>query len=274
MRVVLARHAFDAGKYADMEHHLSRLEKDHPESPWLPPAAHLRLLACRKTSGSLVLLQRTDEALKRFPADASFQESVSRFVPESLAACGQSDLETFLTGPPDGPLYPEAQLALARLFHKNGQDEDALKILRKLVTLFPSSKAAPAAFDMLGDLSRGVPTNPRAIGVLLPLDGKYSRYGNSAAQGIRLAAEDMEESGDKFEFFFFDTGEDPDQPLKGMELTLKGMEWLAGEKQVIALLGPLFSSTALVCAAEANSRGVVMLTPSALDTKLTQTGPP
>ncbi len=265
-RYLLIRHAFDQDRYADMDEQIAQLEQSPAAGPWLPPAIYLKLLVTRKTEGALRLLQRIEGALVRFPDDAIFQEETQSLIPPALEACSQSDLETFLAVSPDGPLAPDALLTLGVMLRQQGTVDEANRTLRKLIAQHPSSSAALKAYPLLLELSRQIPTNPRVIGALLPVSGKHAAYGKSVTHGIELAVEEFETSREHFEFVIMDTGKDSEQALQSMDVLLK-------EKQVIALFGPLFSATALVCAAEANTVGVVMLTPSALDTKLTQTGP-
>jgi len=265
-RYILARREYSQRKYAAMEHTLDGLEKSHPVSPWLAPAAHLKLLAARENEGNLKLLERIEAEIARFPDDPVFRENALKLTPPALEACSRSDLETFLAGSPSGPVAPFALITLAKMEVRQGTTEEGLRALRRLVTKFPSSSPASEAFQMIRDLSKNIPVNPRVIGAILPLTGKYAGYGSSVTKGISLAVEDMEAAGTKFEFATLDTYEDPEDSMKGLDSLVK-------DKQVIAAFGPLFSASALICAAEANALGVPLLTPSALDAKLTTTGP-
>src|SRR6185295_5050627 len=86
----LLRDAYDNKRFAEVEERLAALETASPASPWLPPAVFVRLLAARDTEGSLRLIQRVDEALKRFVAVPAFQAGARALLPDALAACSES----------------------------------------------------------------------------------------------------------------------------------------------------------------------------------------
>jgi len=263
---LLARAAYDEGRPAEVEKRLAWLEQRHPATPWLAPLTHVRLLVARDAEGSLRLLQRASAALARFPDDAAFARAARALAEPLLPACSQSDLETFLATAPDAPLAPEVALTLGRLLIARGANEDATRVLRKLIAAAPDAGPARDAAAILKELSRKTPTNPRVFGALLPASGRYAPYGLSVSQGVALAVEDMAAAGKPFEFVPVDTQEDPERAVQALDALVR-------DRQVAGLFGPLFSATALLCAAEANTLGVVLLTPSALTARLTQTGP-
>ena len=263
---ILARHALRQARWGDLEIITARLGKESPNSIWLAPLLHLRLLGTGQAEGALRFLQRIDESLRRWPQDRDFNLAVRELTPAALSAASQSDLETFIASAPDGPLAPDVLFSLGSLLAKQGADEEASRALRSLVAKFPSAPGVPRAFEILRELSRKVPVNSRVIGVLLPETGPNAPLGTELAQGVRLALEDFKDGATPFEFAFADTAEDP-------ALAVRSLQSLVAERQVIALIGPLFSKTALACAAEANALGVVLMTPAALSSRLTATGP-
>lgn len=263
---VLVREARDRGDLATVDRMIGRLERIQPESGWLPPAVWLRLQMQRESEGALRFLLRADEALARFPSATGFTGAVRELVPPALAACGQSDLETFLARSPEGPLAADVTLVLAKLQRARGEEEEAARSLRTLVARFPVSPASTEAFTMLRELSRKVPVSAHTVGALLPVTGRYAAYGLSVSQGATLALEELRAQGQEIEFVVRDTMEDPAAALRELEALVR-------ERQVAALFGPLFSATALACAAEANALGVPLVTPAALSSRLTQTGP-
>ncbi len=262
----LAREAYIAGDYAEIERQLSWFEQNQPDSPWLPSAYYLKLLSTSSREGDMRMLQSVEQALLRFPDEERFRNAARRLAEPALAACSKADLEQFLSLSPSGPLAPDVLLALGRLNFAESDIEGASAALRRLAADYPESAPAKEAMEILREISRRVPTNPRLIAALLPMTGQFSRFGATASKAIDLAIEDAREAGEEFEFVVFDTQRDP-------ELAIKGLTDLAQERNAIAVFGPLFSATALLCAAEANSLGIVMLTPSALASGLTATGP-
>ena len=263
---LVAGHARARGDTREAERAQALLASLQPGNPWLAPIEYLVLLVARKTEGSLRLLKRVDEALRRHPADTAFRDACEPVASAAFPACTQSDLENFLSSSPDGLLAPEAMLSLGKVLRAKGAGDEAVRELRTMVSRFPSCPAAPEAFALLKEMTKDEPTDSRVVGALLPVSGRYAKFGASVLQGVRLAAADMEAAGTRYEFVFADTAEDPEQALQAMGTLLK-------ERKAVAIFGPLFSATALACAAEANLLGVVMVTPSALTSRLSQTGP-
>jgi len=264
---ILVRQASDTGQVADMDTHIKWMEKNQPESPWLAPMTLLRVQTALSDEGSLPLLNRVNAAMMKYPGDEVLITRCNTVIAKSLASATRSDLETFVASAPAGsPVLAPAMLTLGKLRRAKGENEDAIRILRRLTTEFPDSSQTREAFLLLHDLTRDFPVEPRIIGAILPVSGRYASYGLSVMNGIQMAVEDLESSGNKFNFAIEDVSESPDDAVSGLNRMYK-------EKRAIALFGPLFSAPALAAAAEANSLGLVMLTPSALSSKLTATGP-
>lgn len=92
------------------------------------------------------------------------------------------------------------------------------------------------------------------IGCLLPLSGPYSIYGQEVLNGIQLGAAPWLDNvrGPEVELIIRDTrGE--------VEETLKGLEELVRDGQVMAVVGPLSSKTAKAAAARAQEMGVPII---------------
>ena len=264
---VLVRNASDSNQVTDMDDNIKWLETNQPESPWLAPAILLRVQYARSDEGTLPLLNRVNNAMFRFPNDAGLIAGCQAIIPLALAGAPRSDLETFVaSAPPGSPVLPGAMLALGKLRVSKSENEDAIRVLRRLTGEFPDAPQTREAFAILRELSKQFPVDPRIIGAILPVSGRYSAYGTSVMNGIQMAVEDIQSSGNKFNFVVDDVSESPDDAISSLDRMFK-------EKRAIALFGPLFSTTALAAAAEANSLGLVMMTPSALTSRLTATGP-
>lgn len=138
----------------------------------------------------------------------------------------------------------------------------------------PQSEAAAASVQLLSGGSASY-LDPHAIGVLLPLSGKYAAYGKKALTAIRLGLglkdfsvptePHFEEVGDTFRVIFADTGGDP---IKAAEAT----NHLISQYGVIALLGDLLQDTSVVIAERANAYGVPLIALSRKE-NLTLIGP-
>lgn len=99
-------------------------------------------------------------------------------------------------------------------------------------------------------------TNPRVIGVLLPISGRYQEPGQLALRGIELAVDQIraDESLGLQDLVLvpIDTAGDP-------EAALEGLRRLAKVEKAIAVLGPIVATEAELVAAEADEIGIPVL---------------
>jgi ABC-type branched-subunit amino acid transport system substrate-binding protein len=99
----------------------------------------------------------------------------------------------------------------------------------------------------------------RAVGVLLPLSGRYANFGEMVRRGMDLALEIHQAGGKKPDRFLYrDTGADPVMSEKAV------IELVEGE-QVLAIAGPLTGAAAQAAASQAQQLSVPLLTLSQKD---------
>lgn len=95
-----------------------------------------------------------------------------------------------------------------------------------------------------------------AIGLILPLKGRYAPYGEAALKGVLLAA-DVFGRGDLSEravdVFVMDVS---GSPAEGSRAVTE----LAGNERVAGIVGPLLNSTAYQSASRAEARGIPLIT--------------
>ena len=110
------------------------------------------------------------------------------------------------------------------------------------------------------DSARNV--DPLRIGVILPLSGKYSVFGERALRGIELAQQNIRVrgrgKGAQITFVFRDSAGDPDKAVQAVEE-------LALEENVIGIIGPLLGITAAPAARRAEVLEVPIVTMSQRD---------
>jgi branched-chain amino acid transport system substrate-binding protein len=160
---------------------------------------------------------------------------------------------------PASPAYALVLFKLARIqFHLH--DWSGLKeTLTTLQQKAPGNAFAPEAEKLLERAARRDQVKPNAIGVLLPLSGKYQRFGETALAGIKLAV------GSGVQLVVKDSAGDPDQAKRVVqELVL--------DDQVVAVIGPIISAEALAAATSADELGVPIITLSR-DESLAGRGP-
>jgi len=107
------------------------------------------------------------------------------------------------------------------------------------------------------------------IGAVLVLTGPDAKAGQSAKQGIEMAVEEINASGGvksrKIEVIYEDDGGEPQKSVSAVQK-------LINVDKVLAILGPMWSSCVLAVAPIVESKGVVILSPTASSPKITYAG--
>lgn len=105
------------------------------------------------------------------------------------------------------------------------------------------------------------------IGVLLPLSGRVSVFGESALQGIQLARARAQARAQHYTLVIRDTEGQP-------ELAVKLAEELITQEKVIAIIGPLLSTCLNHCMPLADTYQVPFFTPGGADVELSAKSTP
>jgi len=153
----------------------------------------------------------------------------------------------------DSAIGQDATLQLARraLAHK---DEASARAL--LQQLLASSVAFPYHADadrLLARLSGEVNVERDAVGVLLPLSGRYAAFGELVQRGMELALKLHNESHSPVRFLYRDSAADP-------EVSLRQFGTLVNEERVMAIAGPLTATAAEAVVDRATQERVPLLT--------------
>jgi ABC-type branched-subunit amino acid transport system substrate-binding protein len=174
---------------------------------------------------------------------------VLSIVERSLSSADADALWTEVHSDPAwGFAAPLLALRLAKARYHGRDYEGSQKLLALFGTRFAESPHAKAAGVLLRRLQARTEVRVDSIGVILPLSGRYERYGKRALQALELAL-----AGEPFRLVVRDTG--------GEETTTAGpVEALVLEERVVGIIGPLFSGPATVAAAKAEEFGVPLLT--------------
>ena len=100
------------------------------------------------------------------------------------------------------------------------------------------------------------------IGVVIPLTGRFDRYGKTFAQGLRLAVEEHNRDwAPNLSLILYDSEGDP---LVGA----RKARWLLRDHGVSILIGELFSANTAPLAAASQVVGAVLISPSATNERL------
>lgn len=135
--------------------------------------------------------------------------------------------------------------------HKNaGRSEQALLLLNTLLKSpvdFPFRDNAELLLQQLSGSGQS-----RALGVLLPLSGRFSNYGKQVLRGMELALELHNQQSPKITLLVRDSAGEPD-------LAEQLIGELASSPQVLGVLGPLTGSAANAAAQRAQQEHLPML---------------
>lgn len=149
------------------------------------------------------------------------------------------------------PLGEDATLQLARKAAGRGSRDQALGLVQALLlrgTNFPSRPEAVRLYDQLA----GRPWLQRALGVVLPLSGRYATYGDLVRRGMDLALEMHNTSASPVRLVYRDIGGDPAR-------SVAAVTELADSERVMAVLGPLTGTAAASAAVQAQEERMPML---------------
>lgn len=149
---------------------------------------------------------------------------------------------------PESPLWPVVQFKLARIFAHLRDRPRMQEAVTELLDKAPQCAYAARARSMLERSQRAAHARPDALGVLLPLSGKYKSFGESVLAGLQLA---LAESAVKL--VIKDTAGDA---AKARELAAQ----LAQDDQVIAIVGPVLTGESEDAASEAELQETPIVT--------------
>jgi len=131
-----------------------------------------------------------------------------------------------------------AKLKLVRLAKRQGNDTLARKILMEFEKEYRGVDYGPLVKELL----ESIPLPPKSkytVGVILPLSGIHQPYGERVLQGVQLAIKETEVPG-KIPLISLAIRDSKGSPLEAE----RAVEELVTKEKVIAIIGPLLSSTA------------------------------
>jgi ABC-type branched-subunit amino acid transport system substrate-binding protein len=130
-----------------------------------------------------------------------------------------------------------AKLKLVRLAKRQGNDTLARKILMEFEKEYRGMDYGP----LIKELSESIPLPPKSkytVGVILPLSGTHQPFGERVLQGVQLAIKETEVPG-KIPLISLAIRDSKGSPWEAE----RAVEELVTKEKVIAIIGPLLSST-------------------------------
>ena len=154
----------------------------------------------------------------------------------------------------DTPLKDVVILYQAQQAFDAGEVQHARHLVQPLVRQADIIDVQIAAANMLDQID-GTPWYQRAIGVVLPLTGRYAPFGELVRQGIDLA---VKNSSAPIQVFYLDSGADP-------QAAAEAVRRLVRAQRVMAVIGPLTGDAAMLAVQEAEKAQVPIITLSYRD---------
>jgi branched-chain amino acid transport system substrate-binding protein len=164
--------------------------------------------------------------------------------------------------------YQDTPLADVVLYHlattqlKEGDRTKAQQNFQLLLTKYPQSAHAAQATEALRSEQNLGPVEKMSVGVLLPLKGKFGRFGSHTLEAIELAfgifgdgpnsPNSKDDKNSKITLVIEDSGEEPEQAVAALEK-------LANQHRVVAVIGPLLSKGIDQVAQRAQELGVPLI---------------
>ncbi len=194
------------------------------------------------------LASTKDETEQKRLQDRVLEVMVLGWEPEALHAATELFQEGF---------FSEAiHLGVVATCVRRGQLRLAEDHLMRMSLKHPEDVFTPYISALLDRMAEAGQPRVCTIGCLLPLTGKYARFGESVLDAMLLGARAFrgaEEKGSSIRLLVRDTEGDP-------EIALERVTELAEDPNVMGVVGPLRATVALACAEKAQELGVPMIT--------------
>lgn len=150
---------------------------------------------------------------------------------------------------------PVSLFEAAKKYYQNGEYTFAQMALNRILEAYPKSEVYADAQNLAQEVSKFLGNTQAKIGVVLPLSGRFSRYGESILDGISCA------------LGFFDPCAGSSMPVQIVVKDSRGNATVASnairelveEEKVVAILGPLLSAETDVAAAQAQALHVPLI---------------
>jgi len=157
---------------------------------------------------------------------------------------------------PEGFFAEAIQLGVTATCVQKGQLRLAEDNLLRMSAQHPDDVFTRHVHSLLTRMTREGEPRTCTIGCLLPLTGKYGRFGTSVLNAMLLGArafESPEATGSSIRLLIRDTRGDP-------EVAAQQVRELAEDPRVMGIVGPLRAAVAFACAREAQELSVPMVT--------------
>lgn len=230
------------------------LSKVSPKEPFYVESSFLYikiLLSQGKTNDAVLRYTKIRKLLKNqsqiSELDSALKDAVLQLSDEAL--------ENLYRSVGDSPVAIVAAFTLAERAYKRGDFHKARELLTRFLTQYPDDELSAKAKGLLAEIESVKSVNKNAIGMILPMSGRWAAYGKKYLYGASLALgvfSPLPESNFPFELYIMDSAGDPAKARDAVEE-------LCAQKRVIAIIGPVQSDEAMSAGKEAQACGVPMI---------------
>ncbi len=275
IRLRLAQGYLDDARSDLALHHLGKLDEDYPRSEAWKTGQRLRALALASRDQRLAAAALLDQRLEEEALGdqtASARSELRTLLDRGLS---EDELREFLRRRSDSPEASRARLSLGRRLIASQRREEAEPHLEAVLADPRAGELRNQARDLLAGLGADLPsfselpaveTRADLVGVLVPLSGRFSVYGEAFLEGARMALSRhnaLELSN--LEMAVADTKGEPVSAALATRDLIRG-------RGVGCLLGEVLTNPTVAAAVEANARQVPLLSPSATAENIHEVG--
>jgi ABC-type branched-subunit amino acid transport system substrate-binding protein len=203
-------------------------------------------------------VQAVIELLKKESNGEGEKRAIDNQIQGLLDQCTQGDLDELVHQFPKGYPGDAAMLRLADLHESAREYFEAERDLRRFLSIFPKHPAAPTVRGKIIAIRQMYLGHRYLIGALLPMSGRMKPFGQQVLNGIRLAMDSVPDASPEKSIGIVvkDTEADP-------AALLTGLDELAREYRVSAIVGPLLSRQVAAAAPKSEAYQIPLLTPAA-----------
>ncbi|MCM2324078.1 MAG: penicillin-binding protein activator [Oligoflexia bacterium] len=235
----LARAQFEANRIAEAEQTATRIDSQALDRENQVKVHHLKANLYLKRSLPQEAAREALVASRMLPPlqAEELRPSFANTLDQAIQGLeGTPPLEELLREFEDSPYADLLLFRLAGREKAQGETAKAQVHLETLLARFPKSPYYADASSLNVTQEPEAPTEGRTVGVLLPLKGKFARFGTRSLQGIELAFGlfDPGSPDTKVNLVIEDSGEEPEQ-------TVKALNRLVQEHHAVAVIGPLLT---------------------------------
>jgi branched-chain amino acid transport system substrate-binding protein len=228
------------------------------KSPLLPPAQAVEILRGRMVSHEAMgdPVQAVLDA-QNVLLNPSLQNDAEPFRIRSAeiieGKLSPEQLQQLADNLKDSSLHAQVLFRQGQISLDNKDQSAARKYFAQVISLNPNSDLGKRAQDLLDQLEAVRRVEPKTVGVVLPLTGKFSAIAEKTLRGVQMGLGLYKDNVSSFKLAVVDSEGNPDTARKGVERLVK-------EDNVISIIGSVLSKTAPGVASKSAELGVPDIT--------------